>query len=227
MSGTYIYTKQHNMRPYIYLVKNKQEKVVYIGQQIGTKSINEYKGSGLLLNRAYIKYGEDYFEREIIEYCSVDELNTKEKLYIKQYNTKFPHGYNLTNGGDGNKGYQYNNNQKQNISNAKMGQKYPKEHGEKIRQSKLGKKRNQETINKIIQTKALKQNIQPYLILKGQYKSNSQKLIIQYDIHDNQLNEYQSAQDAGRCLGKSGNSIADCAAGKQKTAYGFKWKYKL
>jgi len=64
MSGTYIYTKQHNMRPYIYLVKNKQEKVVYIGQQIGTKSINEYKGSGLLLNRAYIKYGEDYFERE-------------------------------------------------------------------------------------------------------------------------------------------------------------------
>lgn len=23
-----------------------------------------------------------------------------------------------------------------------------------------------------------------------------------------------------------GNSIADCAAGKQKTAYGYKWKYK-
>lgn len=226
MSGTHIYTKQYNMRPYIYLVKNKQEKVVYIGQQIGTKSINDYKGSGLLLNRAYIKYGEDYFKREIIEHCSVAELNDKEKLYIKQYNTKFPHGYNLTNGGDGNKGYQYNNNQKQNISNAKMGQKYPKEHGEKIRQSKLGKKRNQETINKIIQTKALKHNIQSDLSLKGQHKSNSQKPILQYDIQDNLINEYQSAQEAGRCLNKSGNSIADCAAGKQKTAYGFKWKYK-
>ena len=67
------------MRPYIYLVKNQQNKIVYIGQQIGTKSIEEYKGSGLLLNRAYKKYGEDFFKREIIEYCSVDELNDKYK----------------------------------------------------------------------------------------------------------------------------------------------------
>lgn len=213
------------MRPYIYLVKNQQDKIVYIGQQIGTKSINEYKGSGLLLNRAYKKYGEDYFKREIIEYCDVYELNDKEKLYIKQYNTKFPHGYNLTDGGDGNKGYQYNDNQKQNISKAKIGQKYPKEHGDKIRQAKLGKKRDQETINKIIQTKASKYNIQSNLDLKGQYKSNSQKSIFQYDLQDNILNKYQSAQDAGRCLGKSGNSIADCAAGRQKTAYGYIWKY--
>lgn len=214
------------MRPYIYLVKNQQNKIVYIGQQIGTKSIEEYKGSGLLLNRAYKKYGEDFFKREIIEYCSVDELNDKEKLYIKQYNTKFPHGYNLTDGGDGMKGYQYDTNQKQNISKAKIGQKYPKEHGEKIRQAKLGKKRDQSIIDKIIQTKASKHNIQPNLDLKGQHKSNSQKSIIQCDLQNNPLNEYQSAQEAGRCLDKSGNQIADCASGRQKTAYGFKWKYK-
>jgi hypothetical protein len=53
------------------------------------------------------------------------------------------------------------------------------------------------------------------------------KPILQYDFQDNLINEYQSAQEAGRYLNKSGNSIADCAAGKQKTAYGFKWKYKL
>jgi group I intron endonuclease len=214
------------MRPYIYLVKNQQNKIVYIGQQIGTKSLNEYQGSGLLLNRAYNKYGKDYFKREIIEYCNMDELNDKEKLYIKQYNTKFPHGYNLTEGGDGMKGYTYNNNQKQNISNAKNGQKYPKEHGEKIRQAKLGKKRDPETINKIIQTKASKHNIKIDLSLKNQSRSNSQKTILQYDLQSNILNEYQSAQEAGRCLGKSGNSIADCASGRQSTAYGFVWKYR-
>jgi group I intron endonuclease len=214
------------MRPYIYLVKNQQDKIIYIGQQIGTKSIDEYKGSGLLLNRAYKKYGENYFKREIIEYCDIDELNSKEKLYIKKHNTKFSHGYNLTEGGDGMKGYQYNNNQKQNISKAKMGQKYPKEHGEKIRQAKLGKKQTQETINKIIQTKASKHKIQLNLDLKGQHKSNSQKTIVQYDLQNNVLNEFQSAQEAGRCIGKSGNSIADCASGRQKTAYGFIWKYK-
>lgn len=214
------------MHPYIYLVKNQQDKIVYIGQQIGTKSIDEYKGSGLLLNRAYKKYGDDCFKREIIECCDIKELNDKEKLYIKQHNTKFPHGYNLTEGGEGMKGYKYNNNQKQNISNNKMGQKYPKEHGEKIRQAKLGKKQTQETINKIIQTKASKHNIQPNLDLKGQHKSNSQKTILQCDLQNNLLNEFQSAQEAGRCIGKSGNQIADCASGRQKTAYGFTWKYK-
>jgi group I intron endonuclease len=214
------------MRSYIYLVKNQQNKIVYIGQQIGTKSIEKYKGSGLLLNRAYKKYGENYFKREVIEYCNIDELNDKEKLYIKQYNTKFPHGYNLTEGGEGLKGFHFTNKHCNKISISKRGQKYPKEHGEKIRQSKLGKKRDQNTINKIIQTKASKHNIQPNLDLKGQHKSNSQKSILQYDLQGNLLNEYQSAQEAGRCLKKSGNQIADCASGRQKTAYGFKWKYK-
>jgi group I intron endonuclease len=215
------------MRPYIYLVRNQQSKIVYVGQQIGTKSINEYKGSGLLLNRAYKKYGETYFKREIIEHCEIDELNDKEKLYIKQYNTKFPHGYNLTDGGDGNKGLKFTKEQKQKISQSKTGQKYPKEHGDKIRQAKLGKKRDQNTINKITQTKASKHNIQPNLNLKGQYKSNSQKYICQYDLQNTLINEYQSAQDAGRCLGRSGNQIADCASGRQKTAYGYIWKYLL
>ena len=59
------------MCPYIYLVKNQQNKIVYVGQQIGTKSLNEYQGSGLLLNRAYNKYGKSDFKREIIEYCKI------------------------------------------------------------------------------------------------------------------------------------------------------------
>ena len=33
-------------------------------------------------------------------------------------------------------------------------------------------------------------------------------------------------KEAGKYLNKSGNSIADCASGRQKTAYGFKWKYE-
>lgn len=214
------------MRPYIYLIKNQQNKIVYIGQQIGTKSINTYKGSGLLLNRAYKKYGENYFKREIIEYCDIDELNEKEILYIKQYNTKFPHGYNLTEGGEGMKGYQYNNIQKQNISKAKIGQKYPKEHGKKISQARLGQKHSQETIDKISKTKATKHNIIIDISLKDKLKSNSQKSIIQYDLNDNYIQEYKSAQEAGRCINKSGNQIADCASGRQKTAYGYKWKYK-
>ena len=78
------------------------------------------------------------------------QLNDKEKLYIKQYNTKFPHGYNLTEGGEGLKGFHFTNEHCNKISISKIGQKYPKEHGEKIRQSKLGKKRDQSIIDKIM-----------------------------------------------------------------------------
>jgi len=65
--------------------------------------------------------------------------------------------------------------------------------------------------------------------LRGKPKNylGHHKPIFQYNLQGNLLNEYQSAQEAGRHLGKSGNQIADCAAGRQKTAYGFIWKYKI
>jgi hypothetical protein len=130
-------------------------------------------------------------------------------------------------GGEGMKGYHYNNVQKQNISKAKIGQKYPKEHGKKISQARLGQKHSEETINKISKTKALKHNIIINTSLKDKIKSNSQKCILQYDLDNNHIQEYKSAQEAGRCINKSGNQIADCASGRQKTAYGYIWKYKI
>jgi hypothetical protein len=52
------------------------------------------------------------------------------------------------------------------------------------------------------------------------------KPILQYDLQNILIAKYNSAQEAGRCLGnKSGNSIADCASGRQKTAYGYKWQW--
>ena len=58
------------------------------------------------------------------------------------------------------------------------------------------------------------------------YPNPNKKIILQYDNNNNLINQYNSATEAGKALNKSGNSIADCAAGRQKTAYGFTWKYK-
>ena len=57
------------------------------------------------------------------------------------------------------------------------------------------------------------------------YPNPNKKIIYQYDINNNLINQYNSAAEAGKALNKSGNSIADCASGRQKTAYGFVWKY--
>jgi len=59
------------------------------------KNISRY------LNSALRKYGEHCFTCELIYTCKVDELDKLEKQYIYEYNSKFPNGYNLTNGGKG------------------------------------------------------------------------------------------------------------------------------
>lgn len=54
-----------------------------------------------LIDKAIQLDGQDKFKYEIIEECSsYDELFEKEKYYISLYNTRFPNGYNLTEGGD-------------------------------------------------------------------------------------------------------------------------------
>jgi group I intron endonuclease len=53
------------------------------------------------LNNALKKYGKDNFTCHTIHTCEVDELDDIEKLYITKYNSKYPNGYNLTDGGKG------------------------------------------------------------------------------------------------------------------------------
>ena len=51
------------------------------------------------LNNAFLKYGVENFNCELILTCNIDELDFYEVKYINELNTKFPNGYNLTNGG--------------------------------------------------------------------------------------------------------------------------------
>lgn len=51
------------------------------------------------LNSSLLKHGVDNFKCELILTCEIQDLDSYEIQYISQYNTKFPNGYNLTNGG--------------------------------------------------------------------------------------------------------------------------------
>ena len=59
----------------------------------------EFHSSCRYLNSSINKYGVENFKCELILYCKIEELDEYEKYYIKELNTKFPNGYNLTNGG--------------------------------------------------------------------------------------------------------------------------------
>ena len=51
------------------------------------------------LNSALIKYGAENFTCELLIRCGVCELDKYEQQYIKEFDSKYPNGYNLTDGG--------------------------------------------------------------------------------------------------------------------------------
>jgi len=59
------------------------------------------KNQSRYLNAALLKYGIESFTCELLLSCNIAELDEKEKHYILENNSKYPNGYNLTNGGKG------------------------------------------------------------------------------------------------------------------------------
>jgi group I intron endonuclease len=94
----------------IYKITNVVNGKVYIGQSVNIeKRFINHKSSAYNsknksydypLPRAIRKYGFENFQFEILEECSIDELNDKERWYIAQYHAHGPRGYNQDDGGD-------------------------------------------------------------------------------------------------------------------------------
>ena len=200
----------------IYLIQ-KNNIPIYVGK---TKNISVR----LFYHRK--KFGND------ITYFYLDEVSDSEwKFWEKHYISLFRSwGFKLENKNDGGGGStSYSDEIKQKISQSKTGMKYNLTEEGKINKSILlkGLKRSEKTKQKISKAKKGHECYKnPERNQKIRKNNSNNKPIYQYDLQGNLLNEFQSAQEAGRHLGKSGNSIADCAAGRQKTAYGFIWEYK-
>ena len=89
----------------IYRITNKLNGKSYVGQtrQKLSRRISGHKSSKVKrgIDAAIAKYGWENFTVEVIEECSVERLNAREKFWIAALNSKAPNGYNLTDGGDG------------------------------------------------------------------------------------------------------------------------------
>ncbi len=95
---------------FIYKITNKLNGMSYVGKT--TRSLDERiaehlrNKSNSYVDRAIQKYGWENFSVEVLETCeTINQLNECEKKYIIEQNTKFPNGYNLTDGGEGILGY--------------------------------------------------------------------------------------------------------------------------
>lgn len=92
----------------IYILQHKVNKKVYVGQTITNLKkrlslhISQAKAnSQFAIHRAIRKYGIKSFHYKAIEVInSAAKLNTREKFWIKRYDS-LRHGYNMTKGGEG------------------------------------------------------------------------------------------------------------------------------
>lgn len=84
----------------IYKITNKDTGEVYIGQSTNIeKRISEHKQKRTQTIDNYINVlGVEHFSFEIIEECSQEDLDDKEKYYINQYDS-INNGYNYQEGG--------------------------------------------------------------------------------------------------------------------------------
>jgi group I intron endonuclease len=104
----------------IYKITNLTSGKIYVGQAVShilnhkryrpyghdgrfrchiSEAFSTKKNQSHYLNNAIRKYGVEDFVVELIECCEIDEANDREIHYIKHFNSLFPSGYNLKNGG--------------------------------------------------------------------------------------------------------------------------------
>jgi group I intron endonuclease len=212
--------------------------------------------SQTLLYNSLQKYGWESHIREVIEECSVEVLGKREKYWKDYYNSVqkgLNIRYDEEKGGKlsletclkiskAKKGVKYSkesslkksqslsgkfktDEHKKNISKTRLGQPNstkgkpkPKEFGQKISQNverskKISKShtgkthpRTQEWSNKI--------------------GNSNRKSILQYNLEGDFIKEWDSAKSASIFIGCNPSPITACCKGKQKTCFGFKWKYK-
>jgi group I intron endonuclease len=217
---------------------------IYIGQTTNLKdrkrclyNPNKYY-SGHKLDNAIRKYGIENFKYEIvIQIIDADKIKLREKLdeleifYIKKYNS-YKDGYNMTLGGSGSTGCFQTEESRKLISEKAKGRKG----------SMLGKHLTEEQKKKLSDfAKTRTGDRNPFF---GKSHSDEAKKrigtansipIIQLDLDGNILNEFPSAKEAARNLGKpkaDSEIIKVCKkyvspSGRHYiTALGYKWKYK-
>ena len=104
----------------IYKITNLTTDKIYVGQAVShilnhkryrpyghegrfrchiSEAFSTKKNQSHYLNNAIRKYGVEDFVVELIEYCEISNADEREIHHIKEFNSLFPNGYNLKNGG--------------------------------------------------------------------------------------------------------------------------------
>lgn len=213
---------------YIYTSPNGKK---YVGQTTTSlikrsgKRGQGYLGCKVFYN-AIKKYGFNNFIPEIIGEFRFEELNEKERYYIKEFNTYVPNGYNLKDGGQNtgrfkNPIYAYNLDgsfYKEYFNEADARKEF-NVNGSDISKCLDGKLH---FVRGKVWKREYKDRIEPIY-----YTKNGGKPVVQIDPQTNKIIKiYNSASAAAKELKFSRpTGISKCCNGKSKISAGYIWKF--
>jgi group I intron endonuclease len=232
----------------IYIITSPTNKI-YIGQSVNInnrkniyKNFKSYSNShGPKIFNSLSKHGFNNHIFEVIEECTLEQLNERE-TYWKQYYVNLL-GWDkmlfceLYDNGGGPKSDETKNK----IGNSNVGTKgypkglkRPKEFGENIKSKERNKKigignkgkLKPEVGNKlrgVPKTQEHKQKIS----IKSKGISRNNKPVSQYDLNGNFIKEWKSTTEAANGVGVNQSCISDVLRGRQKQTRGFIFKFSF
>jgi group I intron endonuclease len=210
----------------IYKIVNPKGKI-YIGQSVNiNERLLQYKylskySLGRKIKNSIKKYGWENHIHEVIEECSIEQLDEREIYWGNYYNVLDKNGLNLKLG----EGRGLVSNETKKLMSKRAKEIMTKEHRKKLSEAKLGKKLSEEHKQTLRVPKKSNKN---YLNNVGKWAS-LQTPVLQYDLDGNFIKEWEFIKYAESFYHPKNlvkNNICNCCRGAQKSAYGYIWKYK-
>lgn len=122
----------------IYAIQNLQNGKRYIGKSVDLEKRKTEHKNGLIAGRHYNKHLQNAWNKGydfafmVVEYCDKEDLDKRERFWIKEYNTTDPScGYNICKGGEGCLGRPCSTETREKLSKAQKGRHVPEERKKK------------------------------------------------------------------------------------------------
>ena len=219
---------------YIYLIIDLTNWKKYVGQHHYhlKKLDSNYHGSGTIISKIYKKRPHTLKEVYLKTCYTQEELDEWEQYYIEFYNTLYPNGYNLQEGGNGGVPCEET---RRKISNSLKGlfsgEKHPM----------FGKHQSEESKKKMSSSKKGLQSGEKHPMfgkhhseeskkkmsdkIKGIQNEKLSKKVLQFTLTGEFIREWPSAAECGR-NGFNASSVSACCTGKLKSHKGYIFQHK-
>ena len=189
----------------IYKFQNLITQEVYVGQSINLEARykrqqHEWVNKDTDFYTAIQDYGWNNFSYEVIENCSIEQLNEREIYWISYYDS-YNNGYNMTKGGSNKNSvnhYEIHSLWEEGLS--------PKEISIKLN---IGLSTTYQSLNGYL----------PFI-----EREKPKNYIYQYDLNGNYIQSWNSQKEVERELNISSASIGKVISGKRNSAGGFLWR---